>query len=171
LGRRRHAIIGSAAALFPALRRHNEGLALANVGLRTLESGLIMVGVVSLLAVVTLRQDQTDAAGAQAAGVGAALVAVHGWTFLLGPSFVLGTSTTLLAYALYASRLVPRVIAILGLVGGPLVLASATATLFGVYDQVSAYGAAAALPVFAWEISLAVRLVVRGFRPATARSG
>jgi hypothetical protein len=155
------AVVGTAVTLFPVVKRYNESLALGYVGLRTLEAGIIAVGVVPLLAVVTLRQDRTTGAVA----VARALVALHDWTFLVGPSLVLGTNTVLLATVLYRSGLVPRFIPVLGLVGGPLVFAAGTAQLFGLFAQVSVWAAVTAVPVFAWEICLAVYLIVKGFRP------
>jgi Domain of unknown function (DUF4386) len=73
-------------------------------------------------------------------------------------------NSTLLAYLMYRSALVPRVIAVLGRVGGPVICASSTVAMFGLYDQVSvsAWGKIVALPVFAWEVSLAVYLIVKG---------
>jgi hypothetical protein len=131
------------------------------VALRTLEAAVIAVGVVPLLAVVTLRQDRT----AGAVAVARAMVSLHDWTFLVGPSLVLGTNTVLLATVLYRSSLVPRFIPVLGLVGGPLVFAAGTAQLFGLFAQFSTWAAITAVPVFAWEICLALYLVVKGFRP------
>ena len=163
------AIVGTAVTLFPVVRRQNEGVALGYVGLRTLETAVITVGIVSLLAIVTLRQHVAGDPGTDTAGLitfGRGMVAVHDWTFLLGPNFVLGTNTVLMAYLMYRSGLVPRFIGVLGLVGGPLIFASATAELFGLYEQVSVWGAVTAIPVFAWEICLATYLVVKGFRPA-----
>jgi Domain of unknown function (DUF4386) len=157
------AIVGTAVTLFPVVKRYNEGVALGYVGLRTLEAAVICVGIVSLLAVVTLRRHPTGTGNAVTTAQ--ALVAVHDWTFLLGPDFVLGTNTVLLAYLMYRSRLVPRFIAILGLVGGPLVFVAAIGVLFGLYTQVSAWAAAAAVPVFAWELSLAFWLIIKGFTP------
>lgn len=162
------AIVGTAVALFPVVKRQNEGVALGYVGLRTLEAGIIAVGIVPLLAVVTLRQNLTEAAGADVIALGRALVAFHNWTFLIGPSFVLGTNTVLLAYLLYRSGLVSRFIAVLGLVGGPLVFVSGAAQLFGLYEQISVWAFGAAIPVFAWEICLALHLIVRGFQPSVA---
>lgn len=162
------AIVGTAVTLFPVTRRHGEALAAGYVGLRTLEAAVIGVGVVSLLAVLTLRQHPP--VGADSAALlttGRALVAVHDWTFLLGPNFVCGANTTVLAYLMLRSRLVPRFIAVLGLVGGPLIFASAIAELFGLYSQVSAVGSLTAIPVFAWELTLAVRLIAKGFTPTT----
>jgi Domain of unknown function (DUF4386) len=162
------AVVGTAVTLFPVVKRRNEGVALGYVGLRVLEAALIGAGIVSLLAVVTLRRDlagATDTDAAALAAAGQALVAFHDWALLLGPSFVLGVSTTLLAYLMYRSELVPRIITLLGLVGGPLIFASAILVMFDVYEQVSAWGAITALPVFAWEVSLGVWLVVKGFRP------
>jgi hypothetical protein len=88
------------------------------------------------------------AAGANAASLvppGISLAAVHDWTFLSGPNFALGPNALLLAYLMYRSRLVPRFIAMVGLVGGPLPFAWATAMLFGLYEQVSTWAAIAAV--------------------------
>lgn len=156
------AVAGTGAALFPVLRRHGEGLALGYAFGRLLEAAVIAVGIVAVLALVTLRRDAGTADGADAA-----LVAVHDWTFLLGPNIALGLNTVLLAYLAYRARLVPRFIAVLGLIGGPLICASAVAVMFGAYEQLSAAGAAAALPVFAWELALAGWLLVRGFGPGS----
>jgi hypothetical protein len=158
------AIVGTAVALHPVVKRQNEGVALGYVGLRTLEAAVIAVGVVPLLALVTLRQDLMGAA-ADAGTLGSILVSLHNWTFLVGPSFVCGTNTVLLAYLLYRSGLVPRFISVLGLVGGPLVFASGTAQMFGLIDQISVWAGIGAVPIFAWEICLAVYLIAKGFRP------
>jgi hypothetical protein len=161
------AIVGTAVTLFPVVKRQNEGVALGYVGLRTLEAAIISVGIVSLLAVVTLRRHPPEVAGTNTASLvtaGRALVALHDWTFLLGPDFVLGTNTVLLAYLMYRSGLVPRFIAVLGLIGGPLIFASATAVLFGLYQQVSGWAAITAVPVFAWELTLAIWLITKGFK-------
>jgi hypothetical protein len=160
------AIVGTGVALYPVVRRQNEGAALGYAGLRILEAGIITAGVVALLALVTLRQDLGQTAAADATALGSALVAFNNWTFLVGPSFVCGTNTAVLAYLLLRSGLVPRFIPILGLIGGPLVFASGAAQMFGLYEQVSAWAAVAAVPVFAWEICLAFYLIFKGFRPA-----
>ena len=159
-------IIGTAAALYSVVRRYHEGIAIGYVAGRVLEAVVITVGIISLLSVVTLRHDLSSAANA--GPLGQALVAIHDWTFLLGPGFAIGVNTLLLAYLMYRSGLVPRAIAVIGLVGGPLIFASSTAELFGAYDQVSGPAALAAIPVFAWEMSLAVWLIAKGFR-STAR--
>ncbi|MCX5404964.1 DUF4386 domain-containing protein [Streptomyces sp. NBC_00335] len=164
------AVAGTGAALFPVLRRHGEGLALGYAFGRLLEAVVIAVGIVGVLALVTLRRGPGAVGGADAA-----LVAFHDWTFLLGPNIALGLNTVLLAYLAYRARLVPRFISVLGLVGGPLICGSAVAVMFGAYDQLSPAGAAAALPVFAWELALAGWLIVRGFGPgaggAASRAG
>ncbi|TWE21693.1 uncharacterized protein DUF4386 [Kitasatospora atroaurantiaca] len=168
------AAVGTGVTLFPVVKRQNEGIALGYVCGRLLEAALILVGIVSVLSVVTLRQDLAGAAGTDAAGFVAAdksLVAMHDWTFLLGPNVALGLNTVLLAYLMYRSALVPRFIAVLGLVGGPVICASAVAVMFGLYEQVSVPGSAAALPVFAWEVTLAVRLLAKGFKPSPLTSG
>ncbi|MGY1823601.1 DUF4386 domain-containing protein [Geodermatophilus sp. SYSU D00079] len=161
--------IGTAVTLYPVVREHGEGIALGYVCGRLLEAAVIVVGIVSVLSIVTLRRNAADGGGTDdgtLAAVAESLVALHDWTFLLGPGLVIGVNSLLLAVLVYRSRLVPRWIAVLGLVGGPVVFASSTAILFGLYDQVSVWGMAAALPVTAWEMSLAVVLITRGFRPA-----
>ncbi len=167
-------VIGTAVTLFPIVKRWNEGMAIGYVAGRTVEGVVIAVGIISLLTVVTLRQQFAGEASASAGSLVAlqrALVAVHDWTFLFGPNLALGVNTSLLAYLMFRSGLVPRLIAIIGLVGGPLIFASGTAEMFGLYGQVSTLGAISALPVFAWEMSLAVWMIVKGFRPYPATSG
>lgn len=159
------ACIGTAVVLFPVVKRQNETLALGFVAARVFEAAIIIVGAISLLAVVTLRQS----AGADAASLittGNALVAIHDWTFLLGPGIIPAVNAGCLGYLLYRSRLVPRVIPLVGLVGAPLLVLSATATMFGIYPQVSVLSGLAAVPIFLWEGSLGVWLVVKGFTPA-----
>jgi uncharacterized transporter YbjL len=95
------------------------------------------------------------------------LVAIHDWTFLLGPAFCAGFGTgLLLGYLTYKSGLVPRRMATLGPIGGPLIFASATAILFGAYKNGSGPATIAALPEIAWELSLGIYLIVRGFKPS-----
>jgi hypothetical protein len=77
----------------------------------------------------------------------------------------------LLGYLMYKSGLVPRGMALLGLIGGPLLFASATATLFGLYEQVSVWSAIATLPVFVWEASLGIWLIAKGFKPSPITAG
>jgi hypothetical protein len=133
--------IGTAVVLFPILKRVNEILALGYVTARVIECAFIAVGILSVLTLVTLRQEA--AAGADAGSlvaVGKSLVALHDWTFLLGPGFVVGVGNgLLLGYLMYTSRLVPRAMAMLGLIGGPLIIASGVAVLFGVFEAGSVW--------------------------------
>lgn len=169
------ACIGTAVVLYPVARRQSETAALGFVSARLLEAAVIVVGAVSLLAVVTLRQDLAASAGADAAALlvtGSALVAIHDWTFLLGPGLMPAINALCLGYVLYRSRLVPRIIPALGLIGAPLLAISVTATLFGIYDQVSVLAVIAVLPIALWELSLGIWLVAKGFDPpAMARLG
>ncbi|MFI6418612.1 DUF4386 domain-containing protein [Streptomyces sp. NPDC050842] len=154
------AVIGTGVALYPVIRRRHEALAVGYVCGRLLEAAVIAVGIVGVLAVVTLRQGPA----AEATAAATALIAVHDWTFLLGPNVALGANTLILAYVMRRTGLVPAWIALLGLVGGALICLSAVAVLFGLYAQVSVPGTLAALPVFAWEVTLAVRLLTHGFQ-------
>lgn len=144
------ACIGTALALYPVARRQSEPAALGFLGARVLEAAIIAVGVIGMLAVVTLRQELTATAGAEAAALlttGTALVAVHDWAFLLGPGLIPAVNALFLGWVLYRSALVPRIIPAIGLIGAPLLAAAATSTMFGLSDQVSVLSAIAALPI------------------------
>jgi hypothetical protein len=162
------ACIGTAVALYPVVKRQNEGVALGFVGARILEAAIIVTGVVSLLSVVTLRQ---AGAGADALVTAQALVASYDWTFLFGPGFMAAVNALLLGSLMYRSGLVPRIIPLVGLIGAPLLLASDTAVMFGLWEQFSLPAGIATLPVALWELSLGVWLVVKGFRPSSLTAG
>ena len=161
--------IGTAVTLFPVVKRQNEGVALGFVASRVLEASMIFAGVVSLLSLVTLRQSLGAAAGANAAALvttAASHVAVYKWTFLLGQTLMPAINALLLGSLLYRSRLVPRILPVMGLIGAPLLISAVIAKLFGGIDHYTAWTAIATLPVAAWEFSLGVWLVVKGFRPS-----
>ena len=161
------AAIGTAVTLYPVVKRQNEGVALGFVAARVLEAVMIFTGVVSLLSLVTLRQDLGAAAGSNAAALvttGAAHVAIYKWTFLLSQSIMPAINALLLGSLMYRSRLVPRIIPVVGLIGAPFLICTVIATLFGGMKLGSPEFAA--VPVAAWEFSLGVWLVVKGFRPS-----
>jgi uncharacterized protein DUF4386 len=165
--------VGTALALYPIVKRQNQSAALGFVTSRLLEASMIVVGVVSLLTVVTLKHDSTGATGADAAALitaGKTLVAFHNWTFILGQSLMPGVNALLLGSLLYRSRLVPRIIPTIGLIGAPLLLMSVSATIFGLWTQISPVGVILGLPVALWELSLGVWLVVKGFTPSAITS-
>ena len=160
--------IGTAVTLYPVVKRQNEGAALGFVTARVLEASMIFVGVLSLLSLVSLRQG--GAAGTNAAALvttGASHVAVYNWTMLLGQTLMPCINALLLGSLMYRSRLVPRIIPIVGLIGAPLLIAAVIAALLGgSVGHVSAFQAIATLPVAAWEFSLGLWLVVKGFKPS-----
>jgi hypothetical protein len=161
--------IGTAVALYPVLKRQSEGLALGYVTVRVVESALIAVGIVSLLAVVTLRKDLAGAAGTDSASLildGRSLVAVHDATFLLGPAFCAAIGNGLmLGYVMLRSGLVPRRFAQFGIAAGSVALITAMLVLFGAYKQVSGPSTILTAPEAIWELSLGIYLIVKGFRP------
>jgi hypothetical protein len=161
--------IGTAVVPFSIHKRHSEKLALGFVAARIMESVFIAVGILCMLALVTLRQDlagsNTDHATLET--VGRSLVAVKDWTFALGPGFVVGVGNGLImGYLMYRSGLVPRRLAMLGLIGGPLIIASGLAVVLGAIDQGSSIQGIATIPEFLWELSLGIYLAVKGFRPS-----
>jgi Domain of unknown function (DUF4386) len=160
--------IGTAVVLYPILKRQNEILILGYVTARVMECVFIAVGILSLLTVVALRQEA--AAGADAASLitaGKTLVALHEWTHLLGPGFFVGVGNGLiLGYLMYTSALVPRGMAVLGLIGGPLIIASGVGVLLGVIEAEGVVQGIATIPEFFWELLLGIWPIVRGFNPS-----
>lgn len=165
-------VAGTAITLYPRLRQHGPRRALAYVAFRWLEAVLIVVGLMCMLTILTLRQQWeagnfTDASGLQA--VERALVALHDWTFVLGPNFMLGINTLMYSTVLFQAKLVPRPLGALGVFAALSVFCASVLEIFGVIAQVSASGAVLALPVAVFEISLAVYLLRHGWRvPPTA---
>jgi hypothetical protein len=147
--------IGTAVALFPVIKRQNEGVALGFVSMRTLEAATIFAGVATLLSLV----------GPDALITGQLLSAQYSKTFLVGQALIPAGNALLLGYLMYRSRLVPRVLPVIGFIGAPILIASVIAKWFGLYDEVSAWSGLAALPVAVWEFSLGVYLTFKGFKP------
>jgi hypothetical protein len=162
------ACIGTAVALYPMIKRQSEAASIGFVATRIFEAAVIVIGVVCLMAVVALRQAGaaagTDASALVAVGQG--LVAVRDVTFLVGPGVMPGFNALLLGYVLYRSRLVPRAIPAMGLIGAPVFLASATLSILGLQEQVSVLPLIALPLIFVWELSLGFWLTFKGFRPA-----
>jgi len=159
--------IATAIVLYPVLKKQNEAMALGLVASRILEAGTIFVGVAFLLSIVTLRR---DGAGAGALATSHALVALYDRIFLLGQSFLPAVNDLLLGFLLYKSRLVPRALSIIGIVGSVPLVAAYIAILIGSIEQRSVLAGMSALLVAVFEFSLGVYLIVRGFRssPITA---
>jgi uncharacterized protein DUF4386 len=160
--------IGTAVVPFALFKRHNERLALGYVTARLVECGFIAVGIVSVLAIMTLRQDTAGVSDDTLVALGQSLVAVHDATFLLGPGIVVGVGNGLIfGYLMYRSQLVPPRMALFGLVGGPLVTASGLAVMFGAFDAGSAPQALATIPEIIWEAFVGLYLTFKGFNPSS----
>jgi hypothetical protein len=159
--------IGTAVVLYPVVKRVNEILALGYVTARVIESVFIGVGLLIVLSMVTLRQEAAGADAGSLLAVGQSLVALQSWTFLLGPGFVVGVGNGLiLGYLMYRSGLVPRGMAVLGLIAGPVLLARFVGIMFGVFEPTSVLGSLTVVPEFLWELALGIWLIVRGFNPS-----
>ncbi len=159
--------IGTAVVLIPILKRQNEILTFGYVTARIMECVFILVGIIAVLAIVTLRHD----AGADAAALGGlaeSLAAIKDWTFLLGPGFVVGIGNGLiLGYLMYKSGLMPRGLAMLGLIGGPLLILSGIGVLFDLYDAGAPVQGIATIPEIIWELSLGIYPLIWGFKASS----
>jgi hypothetical protein len=163
--------IGCAIVLFPLLKRVNEGIALGYVAARLVECTFILVGILSVLAIVTLRQGAAGADAGSLVLIGKALHAIKDWTFLLGPGFTDGIGTGLmLGYLMYRSGLVSQRMALFGVVGGPLLAASGIAVLFGAIPQGSPVQSIMTIPEIVWEAFLGLWLTFKGFSPSPITS-
>ena len=148
--------------MYPILKRQNQILSLGYVTARLVESTFILVGILAVLSIVTLSQQ--DAGGDEGA-IAYALAALKDWTFILGPGWVVGWGNGLiLGYLMYRSGLVPRKMTWLGLVGGPLIILSGTLVLFGAADQGGTLQGIAGLVEGLWELLLGIYAIVWGFR-------
>jgi hypothetical protein len=156
--------IGTAVVVYPILKRQNHVLALGYVTARIVECTFILVGVLAVLAIVTLSEQNAGDEGA----IAYTLAALKDWTFILGPGWVVGWGNGLiLGYLMYSSELVPRRLAMFGLVGGPLIVLSGTLVMFGVIDQGGTAQGLATLPEFVWELGLGIYATFWGFKASS----
>lgn len=157
----------TAVAVYSVLRRRSQWGALGFVASRVIEAAVIFTGVFAVMAAYTLRTDVSGTAGADDASllhIGQALVAVKDWTFLYGPGVMPAFNALCFATVLYQSRLVPRIIPTIGLIGAPLLLISAVSTTFGGWEQTSSTAALLTVPIALWELAIGVYMTVKGFR-------
>ena len=155
--------IGTAVALWPITKRYSKTAALGFVTTRVLEASILVLGAISLLSIVSLKDAPVGGDGAMLATT-SSLLAIHDWSFLFGPGFMAVFNALCLATIMYRSRLVPRWIPTLGLIGAPLLFASDLAVMFDVHEQVSSTAMLATLPIAVWEFSLGVYLTFKGFK-------
>ena len=162
--------IATAVVLYPIVKRQSEKLALGYVTARIMESAFILVGLMSIISMVSVSDALAGATGAEATALavqGNSLAATYDWAFLFGPGLVVGFGNGLiLGYLMYRSGLVPRRMAMLGLIGGPMLILSFGLILFGVYENGSGPAFLLALPEIAWEASLGIYAAWKGFRPS-----
>lgn len=163
--------IGSATALYTVVKHRYPNLGLSFIAARVMESVFIAVGVLAVLTVVTLRQDYAGSdSQAGLAAVGDAFLTMQQWTFNLGPSFVVGVGNgCILGWMMFRSGLVPRRLAVLGLVGGPFIVATGSAAVLGLIEPGGAIQTLSAAPEFFWELGLGIYLVVKGFRTSATQ--
>jgi Domain of unknown function (DUF4386) len=162
--------IGTAVVLYPIVKRQSESVALGYITARLVESTFILVGLLSLVSALTVRQDLAGATGAEATSMiatGSSLVSTYEWAFLFGPGLVVGFGNGLmLGYLMYRSGLVPRGMAMLGLIGGPMLIVSFGFIFFGVYENGSVPAFLMALPEIVWEAFVGIYAAWKGFRPS-----
>ncbi|TRW46625.1 DUF4386 domain-containing protein [Georgenia yuyongxinii] len=161
--------VGTAVVPYVVFKRYSEGLALSYVAARLIEAMFIAIGIIAALAFVFMRQEGTAATDP---GLGEALVAIYWQAFLIGPGIFAGVANgMILGYLMFRSGLVPRGLAVLGLIGGPLIVITGVAIMFNVIEPGSPLRALATAPEFVWELSFGIYLIVKGFKPSPVLAG
>ncbi|MFN3850532.1 MAG: DUF4386 domain-containing protein [Spirosomataceae bacterium] len=152
--------------MYPYLKRYSESLGLGYLSFRMLEVVFIMIGLVAVLVVLSVSQNYANQSieKSTATSIGLAFIAVHDWTFMLGPNFMLAINTFIYSYVFYKTMLVPQKLATLGLVSACLIMVAALLEMFGVIEQLSTWGISLALPIAIYEMSLAIWLIRKGFK-------
>jgi Domain of unknown function (DUF4386) len=160
-------VIGITISLFPILKKINLTLSVGHICFRLLEATIIIFGILCMISIVSLNQEYLKVVNPNKENYLSAsklLIAIKNWSFLFGPNLALAPSTFITGYLLYKSNLVPKIISILGMVGGLLIFLSGIFVLFDLYKQISVWGIVCAIPVFVFEMSLAIWLITKGFK-------
>lgn len=162
---------GTAIMLYPYLRRYHESIGIGYLSFRVLEVVFIVIGTLSVLTALSISGHYAEGSidSAQATALGLSFIALHNWTFILGPNFMLAINTFLYSYAFYKTGLIPKKLSLLGLTAACLIMVAAILELFGVINQLSVWGILLALPIATYEISLAIRLIAKGFNATPAQ--
>ncbi len=161
---------GTGIMLYPYLKRYNENLGIGYLSFRILEVVFIMIGIVSVLTALSVSDyfangRMPDKATAQSLGL--TCIAMHKWTFILGPNFMLAINTFIYSYVFVRTKLIPVALSVLGLIASCMIMAAAILELFGIIEQLSVWGILLALPIALYEMILAVWLLVKGIRKVT----
>jgi hypothetical protein len=160
--------IGTAVVLYPIAKRYTQTGAVGYVTARIVECAFIAVGLLSLLTVVSLRQDLTGGVGGDASSldtVANALTATYEWAFLFGPGLMAGVANGLiLGYVMYRSGLIPRRLAMLGLAGGSIHILGFLGVLFGAFEAGSSGQFVFTITEIVWEATLPIYAIWKGFR-------
>ncbi len=159
--------IGTGIMLYPYLKRYNESLGIGYLSFRILEVVFILLGIISVLSVLSISQyytSNTITDKAYATSIGLTFIAMHKWTFILGPNFMLGINTFLYSHVFRKTGLVPKKLSILGVIASCLIMIAALLEMFGIIEQISMWGILLALPIATYEISLAIWLIAKGFK-------
>jgi hypothetical protein len=160
--------IGTAVVIYPLVRRQSETVSLGYVSARLMESVFAAIGLISIISVVNVADALASAPDTDATALavqGNSLVNIYEWAFQWGPGLVAGIGNGLmLGYLMYRSELVPPRMAMLGLIGGPLLILNFVLKLCDVYEDGSAPAGLLTLPEAAWELSLGIYCAWKGFR-------
>lgn len=157
---------GTAIMLSPYLRKYNEHLGLGYLCFRLLEAIFILIGIVAMLSIVTLsnsfvNESSPDLSSYQTAGIIAK--AIHDWTFIIGPLFMLGINTFIYSYVFFKTEFVPTKLALVGIVGAIIVFSSSLLAMFGIIQMASTTQILMAIPIAVYEMVLAGWLIAKGF--------
>lgn len=156
---------GTGIMLYPLLKRYNESMGIGYLSFRMLEAVFIIIGLLSILTVLSISESYVDGAitdKANAQNLGLSFISLHKWTFMLGPNFMLSINTFIYSFVFYKTKIIPSNLARLGLLASFLIMTAAILELFGVIQQISTWGILLALPIALYEMTLAIYLITKG---------
>jgi uncharacterized protein DUF4386 len=152
--------LGKGVLFFPILAKHSQRTALAYLATMIVEVVLLSVGALALLLIVPLAKHAGEP-GAQT--LGSILVQTNFTAYQMG-EMVLGVGATFMCVLLYRTQLIPRWLAISGLIGYPILAAGTIAETFGVH-----IGLYLTIPGFFFEVVMPFWLIFKGFQPEAYR--
>lgn len=160
--------IGTAIMLYPVLRYHHKSWSLGYVCFRLMEVVFIAIGILSLLTQLSLNSNLNPGEIGDMSNLmnaSSVLRTIHRWTFVLGPHFMLGINTLIYSMIFYQSRFIPRSLATYGITGAVLIMIAGISEIFNMFGPFSTQIALMAIPIATFEMTLAFRLILKGYNP------
>jgi hypothetical protein len=167
------ACAGIGLALYPILKKYNEGLAFGAAGFRVIEGAVDVVGALLYVVLLALSQEFVKAGAPASSYFQTADVVINagiGWFRDAAMLLPFGIGALMYYIVFYQYRLVPRWLSVWGLVGITLTIIGALLVMFHLLPPAGTILIILLMPILPQELVLAVWLIVRGFNPSAVAS-